>query len=393
MPAVVPFQSVFLGHTSVDVSAQVSLPAVVSNLLLLVDYVSTGATTPTPWPWDVWSRFDDDERHMRALLSPLLIHGLILQEHWLALPADHPAHHDWNALRATITEMSDDGIRALLAAGWVSGAQYYLHEMPRTDDLDRFLPENADELTDKSLHEDPDLLDCLHEFSFASWGMPEAERPAAIAFAQNPARVRAGILLLLDALWRHGAEDAWEDGASRLHPWTAQANARIAGQTWADASAAVRDLSGRTPPDAMQPMIAGASRIVMLPCLELGTTQRVAVQGETAFVMFEPAVGAVSEPAMAHDPMKLADAVALLRAVTDPAAFSLLQSLGTDDERYALEIAEESGIHQSTVSRHLSGLERLGAVSVRREGNAKFYSLRRDRIAQATAVMQSALEG
>lgn len=121
---VVPFQSIFFGERSVEVSARLSLPAVASNLLLLVDYVSTGSTTPTPWPWDAWSRFDADERKMRALLSPLLIHGIILQEHWLALPAAHPAHHEWDALRATIAETPDDGIRSLLAAGWVSGTQY-----------------------------------------------------------------------------------------------------------------------------------------------------------------------------------------------------------------------------------------------------------------------------
>lgn len=382
MSQILPFDTIFYNQDDRrTVETRVSLPAVLSNLLVLVDYVAIGSAVPTPWAWDVWERFTAEERNLRARLSPLLIHGLALQERWLrTIPAGHAADREWDALREIMVHLPDADVRQLVAEGWISSTHYYLTHLVRTAEMDRLLPENAGEITAAELADNPELLNRLNEFTFRSWGVDVADIPGYMAFAADIDQVRRGIVTLLDAVWRYGAEQQWNSGQSRLQTWTESADVDRPG---GDPLSVVRELTGRTPSDAMQPVLAAANRMAFLPVLQLGSNQRALTIDSTTYVMFEPLTGVSSRGARATDPMTLADAVALVRALSDPAAFSLVQALADSQERYALEIAEQSGIHQSTVSRQLAALERHGIVRVRREGKAKYYQLQRDQVRAA----------
>lgn len=395
MSHIYPYQSLFHDDDCrANVSARVFLPAVVSNLVLLVDYVSTGSTVPTPWAWSAWDRFSDEEREARAKISPILIHGLMLQEHWIrTIPIDGDAARDWSALRQIVGEYSNNEIRHLIASGCVSGTQFYLNEMAGTDELDQLLPQNLGSITVNELLADQQLFDSALEFAYASWGVPVGKCKAYTDFARDVDRVRAAILTLLDAVWVHGGKVLWEKGRTRLQNWQQEAEQRSAHEVWSNGIDAATALTGRTPPVTLREQLESAGHLVLLPSLAMGTSQRLFVDDQTAYLMFEPAAPSRAKATDATDPMHLADAVALLRAISDPAAFSLLQVLGERDELYALELAEETEIHQSTVSRHLAALERYGVVTVRKVGKSKHYQLQRDRIEVALCTVQDAIIG
>lgn len=394
MQTVIPYSSIFHQQSEpLRVDAHISLPAVVSNMLLMVDYVATNSTVPTTWPWQVWEQFTPEQREARARISPILVHGLILQGHWLrTIAPQDPASTEWDALRQHVADVSDHEMRELLAKGWVSGLQFYLTEMVRNERVDAHLPENPSDLTVERLVADPDLLDSLHAFTYASWGVPDSDLPAYVAFASDPARVRDGVLLLLDAVWTHGGRARWEEGLPGLQRWVDATRAPIEAGSWDDAVIAARELSGRTPPERLQPDVRSASALTLLPCLELGSNQTVVTAGDTCYLMFQPPAGGALPAAIATDGMRLAEAVSLMRALSDAAAFSLVQVLAHQEELYALELAEEAGIHQSTVSRQLAVLERNGIVTVRREGKAKYYRLRPERIDTAMRVIRESLQ-
>lgn len=62
-----------------------------------------------------------------------------------------------------------------------------------------------------------------------------------------------------------------------------------------------------------------------------------------------------------------------------------------DEMSATVGLADETDIHQSTVSRHLSALERYGVVSVRKDGKSKHYQLQRDRVDLALKTVRNAL--
>src|SRR5262245_38328122 len=64
--------------------------------------------------------------------------------------------------------------------------------------------------------------------------------------------------------------------------------------------------------------------------------------------------------------------------LADPTRRSIVQAL-RKGERQVNDIVEQAGIHQSGVSRHLRILLQTGFVSMRPDGQRRFYSLKPER--------------
>ena len=67
--------------------------------------------------------------------------------------------------------------------------------------------------------------------------------------------------------------------------------------------------------------------------------------------------------------------ISTFAALADPMRLALIEAL-RDGSRSVNELVERVHIQQSGVSRHLGILSRAGLVSVRPEGQQRFYSLR-----------------
>jgi len=77
-----------------------------------------------------------------------------------------------------------------------------------------------------------------------------------------------------------------------------------------------------------------------------------------------------------------ATTVRLYRALGDETRLRILRLL-VDQDRYLTELANELELSKPTVSHHLAQLRSAGLVTVVEEGNLTYYSLRRDRVAEA----------
>ena len=75
------------------------------------------------------------------------------------------------------------------------------------------------------------------------------------------------------------------------------------------------------------------------------------------------------------------------KAIGDPKRLMILYALNTGP-RYVIELADELGYPQPTVSRHLNALYNSGLVVKERRGQAVYYSLRDARIVQALDLMR-----
>lgn len=377
---------------ALSVHVGTSLYAEVSNHLIMVDYAAVDAPTPTPWAWDVWSRFNEPEREILRNLRCVLIHGLALQEYWFnRADTAITASTTWEELLNCIATMADQELLELVAGSVVSGIHYYRQEMAAREEIDAILPPNAEHLTANDLLSNPDLLQAATQADLMSWGVPRDRLDRVLSIVLDPHALRTHLTQLLNALWHRGSEAAYREARPIHNAWLAHARTIIRDHQWTSASDALEALTGRKPPEAEveRVMLGDARELVLIPCSHLGSSQRITTVGSLHVVMFEPSTSVTTS--IATDQPLLSEAVSMMRAITDGPAFSLVQALARGDERYALQIAEDAGVHQSTVSRHLAELVRAGAVSVRPQGKAKYYRLNVDRIRKAQALVQQAL--
>ena len=68
---------------------------------------------------------------------------------------------------------------------------------------------------------------------------------------------------------------------------------------------------------------------------------------------------------------------AVFQALADPTRLRILEAL-RDGEHQVGDVVEKAGVHQSGVSRHLRILSECGFVSVRPDGQKRFYALRQE---------------
>lgn len=78
----------------------------------------------------------------------------------------------------------------------------------------------------------------------------------------------------------------------------------------------------------------------------------------------------------------------ICRAINDPKRLMIIFAL-SNAPRYVIELANELGYPQPTVSRHLNALYQSGLVVKERRGQTVYYSLRDERIIEALDLMRS----
>ena len=101
--------------------------------------------------------------------------------------------------------------------------------------------------------------------------------------------------------------------------------------------------------------------------------------GDTLVLVYPIADSSVGASSRLTPP---AGTLRLYRALGDETRLRILRLLA-DQDRYLTELANELELSKPTISHHLAQLRSAGLVTVVEEGNLTFYTLRRDRIAQA----------
>ena len=80
----------------------------------------------------------------------------------------------------------------------------------------------------------------------------------------------------------------------------------------------------------------------------------------------------------------------ICQGLADPTRILILYAL-SESPRYVTELAEEVGVSQPTISRHLKVLRERGLVTATREGNSVCYALHDRRIIQALDLLRAVM--
>jgi hypothetical protein len=148
------------------------------------------------------------------------------------------------------------------------------------------------------------------------------------------------------------------------------------------------NITGRLVPDTISSLIDGVDEIRFIPSCYVGPYVAYTHQDSLLIIYYN----CRSTPASTAKP-SAGDRAGLyppLKALADETRLQILTLLH-GQECYAQEIVDQLGLSQPAVSRHLNLMATAGVLSIRREGNTKYYTINTQTLAQLARALQTFL--
>jgi len=323
-----------------------SLAAAMTTGMVLVDYALTGSATPTPEPGIVADALPPDLVEASHPIRAALAHGTTLRAYILGrLPADHPGHTDWPALRGWLAGLDDPELHRLLGRGVADVLGY--RKPPGTT------PSAAE------VAASPDALRRHAVPVLAAWSVPNPDRRAAELL--DAAAVRATLLALLDAVWQRWLGQIWPEQLPSLRAAVDAAPGPppgCGGAQW------ITLVTGLRADHGYAEAADHASRVVVMPCVGLGRSLSLfaVADDRDAWVLFSPQAARAERVGIAVQ--RLADLAPALHALGDRTRLAIMLHL-LDHGRLSMpELTDALGVHQSTISRQVAALRAAGLVDL-----------------------------
>lgn len=360
------------------------LPIAAPTALLLVDYAARLKPTPTPWPRTAAARLPDRLLVEAAPLRAVLGHGDGLRC-WLTgrIEPGDAAWTDWEAFRAELVGLPPAGVTELIEAGVHNNLRYADADGARPAEPVRLLLEAADGMGGE------DRLPLRVQAVLTDWGVDDA---AALARrVTDPAWFQDTLLRLLDGIWAAGFDEVWTRRPAAFTAVAAAAHPPVPGTSpegW------IGSVTGLRVDERWRWLLDRARRVVVAPCPLLGRHMSVYDAGDaTAYVLWEPSGerAPASPPDDAVDVGSLARLAPLATALGDATRLSILLAIARGDRPTAAQLATDLELHPSTVSRQVTLLERVGLVTVTRDGAARRHELARDVVRRLCRTLEHAL--
>lgn len=128
-------------------------------------------------------------------------------------------------------------------------------------------------------------------------------------------------------------------------------------------------ITGRLVPERLVELLPSVQQITFVPCCYVGPYVAYSHHRKHLFLFYNcrstPSAPGVTDGTAIYPPLK---------ALADETRLQILGLL-RGRELYAQEIVDHLGISQPAVSRHLNLMATAGLLRIRREGNAKYYSV------------------
>lgn len=360
------------------------LPIAAPTALLLVDYAARLKPTPTPWPRVAAGRLPDRLLVEAAPLRAVLGHGDGLRC-WLTgrLGPGDEAWTDWDAFREVLTRLSPAEVIDLIEFGVHDNLRYADARGTRLAEPVRLLLEAADGMGGE------DRLPLRVQAVLTDWGVDDAAELARKV--TDTGWFQDMLLRLLDALWHVGFDEIWARRPAAFTTLPTRVGPPAPGtspESW------IASVTGLRIDDRWRWLLDRARRVVVAPCPLLGRHMSVYDAGDaTAYVLWEPATDPTPSTGEGDgvDVGSLARLAPLATALGDATRLSILLVIARGDRPTAAQLAAELDLHPSTVSRQVTLLERVGLVTVTRDGTARRHELARDVVRRLCRTLEHAL--
>jgi hypothetical protein len=142
-------------------------------------------------------------------------------------------------------------------------------------------------------------------------------------------------------------------------------------------------VTGRLLPEPILNLLPTTSQLTFIPCCYVGPYVAYMRCADHLFLFYNcrstPADPAVMDGASLYPPLK---------ALADETRLQILNLL-QGRELYAQEIVDQLDISQPAVSRHLNLMATAGVLRIRREGNAKYYTVNNETLARLADALRT----
>ncbi|MBZ0306730.1 MAG: metalloregulator ArsR/SmtB family transcription factor [Anaerolineae bacterium] len=186
----------------------------------------------------------------------------------------------------------------------------------------------------------------------------------------TPERLQQGLISSLKALWENGYAETYPEARQR---WQHAIEYHTRQNYQADFAAIFRTVTGRPIPKPIQEQAERARTLEWHPSCYVGTYVVFSRYGDTLRISFN----ANLTPALNIESDKLVGLYPAMRAMADENRLHILGLL-LHQEYSVGDLAELLHLSASTVSRHLTLLAKTDLVTVRPQGNLRYYRLNPD---------------
>jgi hypothetical protein len=210
----------------------------------------------------------------------------------------------------------------------------------------------------------------------------EAPPGAVAALVLEPETLKSSLVTVARRFWEEVYAAEFEVTRPLMERSVLQHRAARYGSDFRDVFVAV---TGRLLPESIAALLPGVRAVTFIPSCYVGPYVAYLHLGSELVLFYNcrSAAAAVDLPTV-----RSAALYPPLNALADETRLQILALL-RDRELYAQEIVDRLHISQPAVSRHLNLMVAAGVLNIRREGNAKYYAINRDVLADLARALSS----
>ena len=354
--------------------------SVLTNIQLL-DYCLNNSAVESKWVKDFAKALPENLKKDLRVLRTIFAHGVILRDYYLKHQTS--INQDWDDFREWWETFSETDVLELVIYGIQENMAYYEKYLPSDPSVDEKLQEISLESEQlKVLSNREKAISIVLE----SWSVKDFEELASLF--NDLKGVKERIIRLLDGVWNSGFQACWQSSKSRIVGWKENQLSKLS-NPYGMNEEAIFDITGLYPDTMEKEEMNRVHELTFIPVPNMGRLLSFLKFNRHGFLMFEPT--STNDYASAEK-NNSAEVNLAFEGLGDSTRLQIIPLLSKKDGMLNQQIVNELNLKQSSVSRHLNYLHKTNLVSVRQEGNTKYYSINQNEIKKVIYVLENLLK-
>lgn len=359
-------------------------PSLGVNLLTniqLLDYFINRSSKQSQRVKELARKLPDPVKEDLRILRTVFAHSVILRNYYIKHAED--IDQTWPEFISWWEGLREEQILDLIIFGIQEAIDYYYKFMEPIASVEKTL--KGVDLGKEALKNDLNRKQALIAV-LQSWSVEEIHE--VLPIYQDLAEVKTRIIHLIKGFWQFGFQEIWQKTQREIENWITR-NQTLIHQSYGTNEEAIFKITGLYPATKEIEQINRAEFLTFIPVTNMGRLLTICELENHIFLMFEPAKKEeTNQPA----DVQMNDVNLALEGLGDSTRLQIIHLLTRNKEMYAQQIVNELDINQSTVSRHLNQLYQAGLVTIRQEGNTKYFSINKETIKRVIQVLETFLQ-